>query len=63
MYYTIDLVILMKIGNILKYKIKVLDKNDNIIYEGMSDDADSNIKDMEYTEVVELNPDEMIIKV
>ena len=52
----------MKIGNILKYKIKVLDENDNIIYEGMSDEADSNIKDMEYTKVVELNPDEMIIK-
>ena len=53
----------MKIGNILKYKIKVLDKSDNIVYEGMSDDADSNIKDMEYIEVIELNPDEMIIRI
>ncbi len=53
----------MKIGNILKYMIKVLDENDNIIYEGMSDDANSDIKDMEYKKVIELNPDEMIVRV
>ena len=53
----------MKIGNILKYRIKVLDENNNVIYAGMSDDANSTIKDMEYTEVIELNPDEMIIRI
>ena len=53
----------MRIGNILKYRIKVLDSNDNVLYEGISDDAGSDIKKMDYKEVVELNPDEMIVRV
>lgn len=53
----------MKIGNILKYNIKVIDSNDNILYEGISDNASSNIKEMDYKEVVELNPTILIIRV
>ena len=53
----------MKIGNILRYNIKVLDDNDIVLYEGKSDDAPSTIKDMEYKEVVELNPIIMIVRI
>lgn len=53
----------MMIGNILRYNIKVIDANDNVLYEGKSDEASSSIKEMNYTEVVELNPTVMVVRV
>lgn len=53
----------MRIGNILRYNIKVLDENDNVLYEGLSDEASTDIKEMDYKEVVELNPAVMIVRV
>ena len=53
----------MRIGNILRYNIKVLDENDNVLYEGWSDDASSSIKEMDYKEVIELNPTVMIVRI
>ncbi len=53
----------MKIGNVLKYNIRVIDADDNILYEGISDDSGSDIKELEYKEVVELNSSIMILRV
>ena len=63
LYYKIPLVIKLKIGNILRYNIKVLDSENNVLYEGPADDASSSIKDMEYTEVIELTPTVMIVRI
>ena len=53
----------MKIGNILRFNIKVIDSEDNVLYEGPSDDASYDIKEMDYKEVVELNASIMIVRV
>ena len=53
----------MKIGNILRYNIKVLDSENNVLYEGPADTASTNIKDMDYKEVIELNSSVMIVRV
>ncbi len=40
----------MKIKEILKYNIEVK-QNDNIIYSGLSDDADDSIKNMDIQKI------------
>ena len=41
----------IKIGSVRLLNIRVILNNDSIIYEGMSDDAPNNIKDLVYSKV------------
>jgi len=53
----------MRIKSIRKFNIKVINSNNEVLYEGDAENAPENIKNLEYNEVVELNSWLMTLKV